>query len=138
MNARPILTTSPLSPLSIRDATDDALVSLLRSGSRPAAGELYRRHASALRAALRSRVSTDDAEDIVQNVFCVLLVDPRFTPAPGRLRPWLRGIANRMAAKRRSLLVEEKPVDGEALLCDDAWPTEDDELEAGVNEVRGR
>ena len=95
------------SPLSIRDASDDALVPLLRTGSRPAAGELYRRHAPALRRSLLARVSKDDAEDIVQDVFLVVVSDPRFTPAPGRLFPWLRGIANRLAAKRREgLLVQ--------------------------------
>ena len=135
MNTRSI---PPSSPVSVRDASDDALVSLLRAGSSAAAGELYRRHAPYLKSALRSRVSPAAAADVVQDVFVVLLANPRFTPAPGRVKSWLRGIAMRLAAKRRGQLVEESLTDGEAMLCDDAWPEYGDEMEAGVNEKRGR
>jgi DNA-directed RNA polymerase specialized sigma24 family protein len=130
-------TSIPNAPVSLRDATDDALVALARTGSRPAAGELYRRHAPAVRRSVTSRVSRDDAEDITQDVFLVLLTDPRFTPAPGRLGPWLRGIANRLAAKRRAQLVQESLLDGEKLLCDDPWrePEElDEESSVGVHD----
>jgi DNA-directed RNA polymerase specialized sigma24 family protein len=80
--------------VALEVATDDALVACVREGSRPAVGELYQRHSPKRRAALRkARVSRDDAEDIVQNVFVVLLNDPRFTPAPGRVGAWLQGVA---------------------------------------------
>ena len=119
-------------PIALHDATDDALVSTIRAGSRPAVGELYKRHAPKLRAALRkARVRSDDADDIVQTVFGVLLNDPQFTPAPGRVGGWLQGIARRLAGRRRRELVQEAPTDADAMIAD-AIPRDEREEEDGL------
>ena len=103
--------------VSLRTLDDDALVAQLRDGSRAAVGELFRRHAPAIRAVVVARGGRNDADDVVQETFLVVL-NGRFTPAPGRTLGWLRGIAVRILSKRRRAAYDEIVTDADALIAD--------------------
>jgi DNA-directed RNA polymerase specialized sigma24 family protein len=126
---------------SLRAETDESLVALLPTHTSLVVGEMYRRFAPKLRAAAAHRVGEGDADDVVQNVFTVVLAEARFRPAPGRLLPWLAGIAKRVADRRRAEVYRETPVAADEALCD-RWIEEIDgpllEDGAGVKKKRRR
>ena len=103
---------------SLRAETDESLVALLPIHTSLVVGEMYRRFAPKLRAAAARRVGESDADDVVQNVFTVVLTEARFRPAPGRILPWLAGIAKRVADRRRAEAYRETPVAADEALCD--------------------
>ncbi len=96
-----------VSSRALADASDDTLLALARDGSRPAIDQLHRRHARPLVAWLRARNLRRDADDVVQDVFLILLTQPGSLPATGKVIPWLRGIAYRVARKKNALLCAE-------------------------------
>ncbi len=72
------------------------------AGDVEALGALYDRHARALLGFVRRVAPSDDAEDIVQNVFLRALSRAgRFDADAASARPWLFGIAVRIAGERR-------------------------------------
>src|SRR5271170_3195317 len=95
---------------SLRSETDESLVALLPTHTSLVVGEMYRRFAPKLRTAATRRVGESDADDVVQDVFLIVLSEARFRPAPGRLLPWLAGIAKRVADRRRAEAYRETPV----------------------------
>jgi len=99
------MTTAPCSP-AIEAVTPDAeLVRRIAGGGVEALGGLYDRHARALLAFARRLAPSEDAEDLVQTVFLrVLACAPRFDPGAASARPWLFGIAVRVAQERRRSL----------------------------------
>ena len=107
-----------VTPSSLRAETDESLVALLPAHTSVVVGEMYRRFAPKLRAAAAHRVGDADADDVVQNVFTIVLTEARFRPAPGRLLPWLAGIAKRVADRRRAEVYRETPVAADEALCD--------------------
>ncbi|MGO9715125.1 MAG: sigma factor [Polyangiaceae bacterium] len=112
------ITPVTVSSTSLRSATDETLVALLPTHTSLVVGEMYRRFAPKLRAAAVRRVGESDADDVVQNVFVVVLSEARFRPAPGSLLPWLAGIAKRVADGRRAEVHRETPVPADQALCD--------------------
>jgi RNA polymerase sigma-70 factor (ECF subfamily) len=76
------------------------LVAQAMAGDRPAFDELYRRFARSVHAILLSRVSPDDAEELMQEVFLTAhqkLADLRDPEAFG---PWIHTIARNAATDR--------------------------------------
>jgi DNA-directed RNA polymerase specialized sigma24 family protein len=105
----------------IKDASDDALVAMINAGSRPAAAELYARHARSLRAIGVTRLGRRGGEDIANDVFMLVLEHARagrFEPAPGKVGAWLRSVAIRMAMKRKTADIETELVDSDELISD--------------------
>jgi RNA polymerase sigma-70 factor (ECF subfamily) len=96
-----------------REALDDvALLARVSQGDVGALGEIYDRHGAALLAFLR-RMSrpgdVDDAEDLLQATFVVAMrrassFDPSKATTATTARPWLYGIALRVARDRRRSL----------------------------------
>ena len=85
-------------------------------GSREAAAEAAAAHAGALEAFFRSRGHGNDAPDLVQEIF-VLLLSRGEAPAagePGRFRSFLYAIAYRIGANatRRRRTRTESPIEG--------------------------
>lgn len=93
-------------PVSYRSADDEreidaSLVSAIRSGSRRAEEDLYRRHApSLLRVATRLLRSTEDARDVLQDTFVSALGDLDKLRDPGAVRPWLHTMCVRLVHRR--------------------------------------
>ena len=121
MNAATVVSND----VSIQGASDDALVALLRARThtrgapaRAAVAELYARHAPMLRNIGSKHLGRRDGEDVVQDVFIVMLADARFLPARGRVAPWLRGVAMNVIAKKKRGSAETDLVDSDALLSD--------------------
>ena len=81
--------------------SESELIAATRDGSADALGELYDRHASELLAiAFRLLQSTDDAEDVVHDVFVGLPELLRRYEERGAFAAWLRKIAARVALAR--------------------------------------
>ena len=80
---------------TIEDASDEDLLLRMASGDEEAFGSLYRRRqAGVYRFALQMSGSTTIAEEVTQDVFMVLIRDPKsWDPARGSLAAWLYGIA---------------------------------------------
>lgn len=74
----------------------------LRAGDRKLAGELYCRHARALRQVARELVKNHyDADDAVQEAFVRLIAnDPRLPPAPVLIEDWLRAIVRNVCLEQ--------------------------------------
>ncbi len=98
--------------------TDDELLARMRAGNRAAGDILYRRHASMLRRIAAARGPKADVEDAVQDAFLILLADPTFQPAPGRIGSWLASVVHRRASSRSAELHDESPTDALAMLED--------------------
>lgn len=84
------------------DLTDDSLLQRMSLGDEAAFTLLYRRnHPAIYRFALHMGGSREVAEDVTQEVFMVLIRDPkRFDPAKGDLTSFLFGIARNHLRKR--------------------------------------
>ena len=81
--------------------TETELIAATRDGSAEALGELYNRHARGLLAiAFRLLQSTDEAEDVVHDVFVGLPELLRRYEERGAFAPWLKKIAARVALAR--------------------------------------
>jgi RNA polymerase sigma-70 factor (ECF subfamily) len=98
---------------------DDVLLRQAARGDEEAFTSLYRRHQAALfRFVLRMTGSAWAGEEIVQDIFMILLRDPRkFDPARGTLAAYLFGIARNRVMKHaeripREVSLEEKREDG--------------------------
>lgn len=98
---------------------DDVLLRRAARGDEEAFTSLYRRHQAALyRFVLRMTGSAWAGEEIVQDIFMILLRDPRkFDPARGTLAAYLFGIARNRVMKHaaripREVSLEEKREDG--------------------------
>jgi RNA polymerase sigma-70 factor, ECF subfamily len=98
---------------------DDMLLGRAARGDEEAFTSLYRRHQAALyRFVLRMTGSAWAGEEIVQDIFMILLRDPRkFDPARGTLAAYLFGIARNRVMKHaaripREVSLEEKREDG--------------------------
>jgi RNA polymerase sigma-70 factor (ECF subfamily) len=77
---------------------------LLRVAGGPVAalGALYDAFAASILRFASRVAGKDEAEDIVQTVFeRVLAIAPSFDPAVGSARPWLFGVATRVALERK-------------------------------------
>jgi RNA polymerase sigma-70 factor (ECF subfamily) len=84
-----------------KSAEEDALRAGARDGAIAAVGELYRRHADAVYAvALRITGSTDDAQDVLQDVFVGLPRALRSYRETGRFESWLKRVTVRTALAR--------------------------------------
>ncbi|MFL5487157.1 MAG: RNA polymerase sigma factor [Gemmatimonadaceae bacterium] len=80
------------------ELSESDLIAAVRDGSSDALGELYDRHARALLAiAFRLLQSTDDAEDVVHDVFVGLPELLRRYDERGAFAAWLKKIAARVA-----------------------------------------
>jgi DNA-directed RNA polymerase specialized sigma24 family protein len=113
------LPPSPIpTTLSLRDATDEALVAALSANASAAVGEMHRRFARQLRGLAVSLVGASNADDVVQDVFVVVLTEARFHPAPSRLLGWLFGITRRVASARRVQLHMERLEPADAMIAD--------------------
>jgi RNA polymerase sigma-70 factor, ECF subfamily len=84
------------------EITDDGLLRRVIAGDEDAFTLLYkRRHPSIYRFALHMSGNTAVAEDVTQEVFIVLIRDPkRFDPAKGTLAGFLFGVARNHLRKR--------------------------------------
>ena len=98
---------------------DDVLLRRAARGDEEAFTSLYRRHQAALfRFVLRMTGSAWAGEEIVQDIFMILLRDPRkFDPARGTLGAYLYGIARNRVMKHvernpREVSLDEKREDG--------------------------
>ena len=81
--------------------TETELIAATRDGSADALGELYDRHARSLLAvAFRLLQSTDEAEDVVHDVFVGLPELLRRYEERGAFAPWLKKVAARVALTR--------------------------------------
>ncbi len=82
--------------------TDSDLVALVLAGDREAFAALYRRRQGGIyRFALHMCGSEAAAEDVVQEVFLVLIRRPRtFDPARGSLTAFLYGVARKLVLRR--------------------------------------
>ncbi len=82
--------------------TDSELVALVVEGDREAFAALYRRRQGGIyRFALQMCGSEAAAEDVVQEVFLVLIQRPRtFDPARGSLTAFLYGVARKLVLRR--------------------------------------
>ena len=89
---------------------DEVLLRRSARGDEKAFTELYRRHQGALyRFALRMSGSDWTAEEIVQDVFMILVREPRkFDPARGALRSFLFGITRNRLLKYLERLPRER------------------------------
>jgi len=92
---------------------DDVLLGRARKGDADAFTLLYRRHQAALyRFALRMTGSTWAAEEIVQDVFMMLMRDPRkYDAARGTLGGFLYGVTRNRVLKHLERLPREVPLE---------------------------
>jgi len=81
---------------------DDDLLHRTANGEAEAFGQLFRRHRQAVyRFALHMTAQPATAEDIVQDVFLVVMRDAgRYEPGRSGVAAWLRGIARNCARQR--------------------------------------
>jgi RNA polymerase sigma-70 factor, ECF subfamily len=109
---------------------DDVLLRRAARGDEEAFTSLYRRHQAALyRFVLRMTGSAWAGEEIVQDIFMILLRNPRkFDPARGTLAAYLFGIARNRVMKHaeripREVSLQEKREDGTgpAIVLDDKF-----------------
>src|SRR5271167_42722 len=91
----------PLSPNARASAHDLDLVALAATGSRPAFGELVRRHGSAVRGLLR-RMGADHsaADDLAQDAFLAAFEQIGEFRGEGTFQAWVKRIAARLYVKR--------------------------------------
>src|SRR5689334_8378235 len=83
------------------DRAESELIAAARQGSTDALGELYDRHASRVLAmAFRLLQSTDEAEDVVHDVFVGLPELLRRYEERGTFAAWLKKVAARVALTR--------------------------------------
>ena len=89
---------------------DEVLLRRSAKGDEKAFAELYRRHQAPLfRFALRMSGSDWTAEEIVQDVFMILIREPRkFDPSRGALRSFLYGITRNRLLKYMERLPRER------------------------------
>ena len=118
MNSTRLPPSSIRAAISLRDATDEALVAALATNPSAAVGEMYRRFGRKLRGLAASLVGASDADDVVQDVFVVVLSEARFHPAPNRLAAWLGGITRRVANARRVQVHMERPEPADTMIAD--------------------
>jgi RNA polymerase sigma-70 factor, ECF subfamily len=97
---------------SVGDTTDiAALVLAARDGDRQAFGQLYERHARMVHGVLLARVSPDEADDLVQDVFLAALRNLSSLREAAAFPGWLLTIARNRANDfhRRPHALEELP-----------------------------
>jgi RNA polymerase sigma-70 factor (ECF subfamily) len=102
---------------SVREATDDELVSRLRLGEARAFAELHRRHHSAaVDAARRTMEGEADVDDIVQDAFLTLWQKRRDLPYGAQIRQWIastsrfHALNTRRTGLRRTAAEESDPL----------------------------
>ena len=94
------------------ERSDASLVTEIRAGSVDAIGALYERHGKSLLAiAYRLLQSTDDAEDVVHDVFVGLPEALRRYEEHGALAAWLRKITARVALAKIRQVTSRNQVD---------------------------
>jgi RNA polymerase sigma-70 factor, ECF subfamily len=109
------------SPRVADDRELSAVVLAARAGERSAFAVLYDRFHRMVHAVVLSTVGTDEAEDLVQEVFLVALRELATLAEPERFGGWLRAIARRRAIDR---LRQRRETDGEVgELARDPAPT---------------
>jgi RNA polymerase sigma-70 factor (ECF subfamily) len=92
-------------PTGSHPIDDSALVTAARTGSLDALAELYRRHADSVHAlAYRMTFSTDDAADVLQDVFVGLARALRSYTEQGRFEAWLQRVTVRTCLMRMRAL----------------------------------
>ena len=93
----------------VESAEDAALVGAARQGDRAAFEQLYERYARVVHGVLLARVSPDDVEDLVQDVFLNAWRRLRTLRDDGAFGAWLAAIARNRAADhyRRPAIHEE-------------------------------
>lgn len=93
---------APSLPAAEGAIPDAELLRRVAGGDVEALGGLYDRHARALLGFVRRAAPSEDAEDVVQNVFLrALSLAPRFDAGAASARPWLFGIAVYVTRERR-------------------------------------
>jgi RNA polymerase sigma-70 factor, ECF subfamily len=114
------------------EPSDPELVERARGGEREAFGFLYRRHqAYVYRFARAMTGSSPLAEDIVQEVFLVLMRDlDRYDPSRAALRTYLFGIARNLSRYKIRTLRRLLPLDH----ADDAAGSEDPSAALSAND----
>jgi RNA polymerase sigma-70 factor (ECF subfamily) len=94
------------------------VIAAARSGSLEAVGELYRRHADVVHAlAYRMLASSDDAADVLQDVFVGLPRALRSYTEQGRFESWLKQVTVRtcLMRQRSQRRKRERPLEGAAV-----------------------
>ncbi len=98
MNARAYLRLVP----NAHGASDAELIACISRHDRAALGTLYDRYARSLYLFARRLVPDDGADDVVQLVFLrVSAIADSFDPDASSARPWLFGVAVRVAQEHR-------------------------------------
>jgi RNA polymerase sigma-70 factor (ECF subfamily) len=118
----------------VDDLGDDVVLVRLRTEPGLVA-VLYRRHARAVLSYLVRRVDTNEAEDLLSEVFAAALsARNRVVPhVSGSALPWLYGIAGNVVRYHlRNAHVGDQPVDGETTVD---WDAVDDRLDAETRRV---
>ncbi len=90
-----------------------ALVGAARRGDREAFGELYQRFAPMVHGVLLARVSRDDAEDLVQDVFLAALRQLHTLREDAAFPGWLAVIARNRASDHHRRRVPSSELSGE-------------------------
>jgi RNA polymerase sigma-70 factor, ECF subfamily len=104
---------------------DSALARAARTGSLEALAELYRRHADAVHTlAYRMTFSTDDAADVLQDVFVGLPRALRSYTEQGRFGAWLNRVTIRTCLMRMRTLRRRREDSLDSLTTAPATPTE--------------
>ncbi|MHC4914170.1 MAG: RNA polymerase sigma factor [Planctomycetota bacterium] len=91
---------------------DRELAERARAGDADAFGELFVRHAGAVRAQLLGRVPAGGADDVVQEAFLIAWREMRSLRDPARFGAWVRRIAANLAsaaARRRPAAAARAP-----------------------------
>ena len=106
-------TQSPQRPSPITSLSDDELMERVLRGDRAAHGELYRRQAKPMtQLARRMLKNADDADEIVQEAFLVVLRGAaRVPPAKGRVAAWMATIVKNLVCERRRKRRGERLID---------------------------
>jgi RNA polymerase sigma-70 factor, ECF subfamily len=86
-----------LAPAPLGLATDAALVEAARGGDREAFGRLFRQYAPMVHGILLSKVSSSEADDLVQDVFLSALERLHSLQKAGSFGGWLAAIARNRA-----------------------------------------
>jgi RNA polymerase sigma-70 factor (ECF subfamily) len=105
--------------------SDEQLIAAVAAGDREAFGALYRRRRpDVYRFALHMTGTPATAEDVVQDVFLLVIQEAtRYSAARAPVVPWLLGIARNLARRRLSDRRHEPlpgPGDGPAITADPA------------------
>jgi RNA polymerase sigma factor (sigma-70 family) len=120
--------------LTRAEAADTADARLLEryllEGDSSAFADLVSRHGPMVwGVCLRLLPTQQDAEDVFQATFLILLRKARSLRGPDRLGPWLHGVAHRAARKARGLIARRRSREVAGLELDPPAPAEADGLE---------